>query len=300
MGHDSVSVRAARGERSAQAGVLVNLGLAVVKFLAGVIGNSYALVADAIESTADVFSSLIVWGGLRLSVRRPDERYPFGYGKAEPVAAATVALLLVAAAAAVAIEAVREIRTPHHSPAPFTLPVLIAVVALKEILFRRVFRTGREIASHAVQADAWHHRSDAITSLAAGIGITIALVGGPGWEEADDWAALFAAAVIVWNAARIGRQALADLMDRSPDGAVIGRVAASARAVAGVREVEKLFVRRSGLGLYVDIHVQADPEMTLEAGHHLGHQVKDRIQTDLPQVLGVLVHMEPYSISSEP
>ncbi len=295
MGDQSVTGRAARGERSAQAGVLVNLGLAAVKLLAGVIGNSYALIADAIESAADVFSSLIVWGGLRLSVRRPDERYPFGYGKAEPLAAAAVALFALAAASGIAIAALREIRAPHQAPAVFTLPVLVGVVALKELLFRRVFRTGREIASQAVEADAWHHRSDALTSLAAGIGIAIALAGGPGWEEADDWAALFAAGVIAWNGARIGRQALADLMDRSPDSAVVDRVAAAARGVDGVREVEKLLVRRSGLGLYVDIHVQADPGMTLEAAHQLGHRVKDRIQTDLPQVLGVLVHMEPHA-----
>jgi cation diffusion facilitator family transporter len=300
VAHETISSRAARGERTAQAGVLVNLALAVVKFLAGVLGNSYALVADAVESTADVFSSLIVWGGLRLSVRRPDERYPFGYGKAEPLAAAAVALLLLAAAAGVAIEAAREIRTPQQSPAPFTLAVLVGVVALKELLFRRVFRTGSEIASRAVQADAWHHRLDALTSLAAGIGIAVALAGGPGWEEADDWAALFAAAVIVANAIRIGRGALRDLMDRSPGGALVQQVAAAARAVPGVREVEKLSVRRSGLGLFVDIHVQADPSLTLAQAHLLGHQVKDRIQAELPQVLGALVHMEPYQGAAPP
>src|SRR6185436_18004245 len=145
---------------------------------------SYALVADALESTLDIFSSLIVWGGLRISSRSADEAFPFGYGKAESLATVVVGFLLLGGAVGIAVEAVREILTPHHAPAPFTL----AVVFIKEILFRRVFAVGREVESAAVQADAWHHRSDAITSGAAAVGIAIALIGGPGWEEADDWA----------------------------------------------------------------------------------------------------------------
>jgi cation diffusion facilitator family transporter len=285
--------KVARGERAAQAGVVTNLSLAMVKFITGVLGHSYALIADAIESAADVFSSLIVWGGLRISAREADESYPFGYGKAEPLAAMAVAFMLFGAAAGIAIQAAREIVTPHHAPAPFTLAVLLAVVLLKEFLFRRVFRVGEAVSSTAVRADARHHRSDAITSLAAAIGISIALIGGRGWEQADDWAALAAAGVISWNGFRTFREAARDLMDRAPRGDVIERVAAAATAVRDVRDIHKLKVRRAGLGIYVDIHVQADPAMSLHDAHILSGKVKSAIRDAVPETLGVLVHMEP-------
>lgn len=280
--------------RSAQVGLLTNAALALIKLLAGIFGHSYALVADALESTLDVFSSLIVWGGLRISSRSADESFPFGYGKAEPLATVVVALLLLGGAVSIALHAVREILTPHHAPAPFTLGVVLAVVFVKEILFRRVFVVGLEVESAAVQADAWHHRSDAITSAAAALGIAVALIGGPGWEEADDWAALVAAAVIFFNGVRILRPAVADLMDRTPDREVIGRIHDAARAVPEVRAIETLKVRRSGLGLYVDIHVEADPEMPLRESHIVSGKVKTAIRREVPTVLGVLVHMEPH------
>jgi cation diffusion facilitator family transporter len=286
--------RAGRGVRSAQVGLLTNAALALIKLLAGIFGHSYALVADALESTLDVFSSLIVWGGLRISSRSADEAFPFGYGKAEPLATVVVALLLLGGAVSIALHAVGEILTPHHAPAPFTLAVVLAVVFVKEILFRRVFVVGLEVESAAVQADAWHHRSDAITSAAAALGIAVALIGGPGWEEADDWAALVAAGVIFFNGVRILRPAVADLMDRTPDREVIGRIHEAARAVAEVRAIETLKVRRSGLGLYVDIHVEADPEMPLRESHIVSGKVKTSIRREVPTVLGVLVHMEPH------
>src|SRR6516225_2778304 len=217
-----------RGIRAAQLGIFINALLAVTKLLAGVVGNSYALVADAIESGTDIFSSLIVMGGLRIARRDPTDEYPFGYGRAETLATAVVALMLIGAAAGIAIEAIREIRTPHHLPAPWTLAVLALVVVVKWVISRRVEKVGAEIDSTAVKADAWHHLSDAVTSTAAFIGISIALWGGPGWEPADDWAALVAAAVIAWNGVAILRTALRDLMDATPGGdipAEIRRVA---------------------------------------------------------------------------
>ncbi|HEY0969864.1 MAG TPA: cation diffusion facilitator family transporter [Gemmatimonadales bacterium] len=284
-----------RGIRTAQAGLLVNAALAIVKFIAGLLGHSYALVADAVESAADVLSSLVVWGGLHIASRRADDEFPFGYGKAEPLAAAVVGLMLMGAAVAVAIQAVREILTPHHAPAPFTLVVLVGVVVVKEILFRRVLKVGSELESTAVRADAWHHRSDAITSLAAFVGISVALIGGPGWEEADDWAALVAAVVILVNGFMVLRPAVADLMDRAPGADVAERVAGAAGAVDDVRAVEKLAVRKHGLSYYVDIHVQADPAMSLHDAHELSGRVKGAIRDAVPGVAGVLVHMEPFA-----
>ena len=285
----------ARGIRAAQAGLLANSLLAAVKLVAGVLGNSYALVADAIESTADIFSSAIVWGGLRIASREADDEYPWGYGKAESLAAAVVSLLLCGAAVGIAIEAIREIKTPHHAPAPFTLGVLVGVVLIKETMFRRIFRVGDQTGSPAVKADAWHHRSDAITSLAAFFGISIALWKGAGWESADDWGALVAAVVIAVNGVRLLRPAVQDLMDRGPPPELFSRVELAALGVPDVRSVEKLRIRRAGTSFYVDLHVQTDPEMSLREAHVVSGKVKSSIRATVSPIAGVLVHMEPYA-----
>ena len=287
-----------RGIRSAQVAILVNTALAITKLVAGIVGNTYALVADAIESTADIFSSTVVWGSLRLAARDPDGDYPFGYGKAEPLATAVVALMLLGAALGIAIQAFGEIRTPHQTPAPWTLAVLVGVVLVKSTLSRRVHAVGTDIGSSVVKADAWHHMSDAVTSAAAFVGIAIALWGGPGWESADDWAALLASGVIALNGVNMLRPAVHDLMDRMPGAEVVEPVRRAAETVPGVLATEKLFVRRSGIGYRVTIHVQTDPEMPLHAAHVLGGRVKGAIRTAVPQVQYVLVHMEPYDSSA--
>lgn len=289
-----------RGIRSAQAGLIANAGLAVIKIVAGVVGHSYALIADGIESSADILASSIVWRGLRIAGRDADADYPFGYGKAESVAAAMVSLMLVGAAIGIAIQAVREIVTPHHAPAPFTLAVLAAVIVVKEVLFRRVLAVGDSLGSSAVAADAWHHRSDAITSTAAFIGISVALWGGGGWESADDWAALVAAVVIAWNAQRLLSSATAALMDRSPGPETLKRIESIAAGVPDVRAIEKTIVRRAGMFYFVDLHVQTDPMMPLRDAHVLGGKVKRAIMDQVPAVRGVLVHMEPYEHPGSP
>jgi cation diffusion facilitator family transporter len=286
--------RIRRGIRSAQLGIFANAGLATLKLIAGILGHSYALVADGIESAADIFSSLVVWGGLHLAGRDPDDVYPFGYGKAESLAAAAVSLMLLGAALVIATAAAREIHTPHHAPAPWTLLVLLGVVIVKWTLSRRVQAVGDEVGSTAVQADAWHHMSDVITSTAAFIGISVALLGGAGWESADDWAALVAAAVIGYNGVIMLRPALHDLMDRMPGEEIVLAVAQAAERVEGVLATEKLKVRKTGLVYYVDIHVQADPAMSLDEAHVLSGRVKGAIRATVPEVAGVLVHMEPY------
>ncbi|MHB0962960.1 MAG: cation diffusion facilitator family transporter [Gemmatimonadaceae bacterium] len=283
-----------RGVRSAQLGMVTNAILALVKLLAGVFGHSYALIADAVESSADIFSSLIVWGGLRIASRDPDDDYPFGYGKAENVASFTVALMLLGAAVGIAVEAIREIITPHHSPAPWTLIVLVSVVFVKSVLARKVGLVGEAVGSSAVKADAWHHMSDAITSAAAFIGISIAVLKGPGWEAADDWAALVASVVIAYNGVAMLRTSLRDLMDRHPGEDITTPVRRVAEGVPGVAAIEKLLVRRSGISFHVEIHVQADPAMSLATAHALGGLVKSTIREAQPRVRGVLVHMEPF------
>lgn len=273
---------------------MTNAVLVVVKFIAGIVGNANALVADAVESSADIFSSAIVWTGLSIAARPADENHPFGHGKAEPIAAAVVSLMLLAAAAGIVVMAVREILRPHQSPESFTLFVAAGVIVIKEWLYRRVARVGKETGSTAVAADAWHHRSDSISSMAAFGGIAVALLGGPGWEAADDWAALVAAALITVNAARTLRPALSGLMDEAPDRSVWDEALHAATRVNGVLTVEKLNVRSSGTGYYIDLHVQADPAISLEAAHEIGAGVKYAIREAIPRAVNVLVHMEPY------
>ena len=283
-----------RSIRWAQAGLLTNAALVVVKLVAGLVGNANALVADAVESSADIFSSLIVWLGLSIAARPADEDHPYGHGKAESIAAAVVSLMLLGAAIGIAIISIREILTPHRLPAPFTLFVAAGVIATKEILYRRVSRVGKEVGSTVVTADAWHHRADAISSLAAFIGISIALIGGPGWEAADDWAALVAAVVVAVNGIRTLRPAIAGLMDEAPDRSVKERALDAATNVEGVRSVENLNVRSYGLGFYVDLHVKADATISLESAHEIAANVKYAILEAIPSVVSVLVHMEPY------
>ena len=290
----TVSITLRRGMRLAKVGIAINSLLALVKLFTGYVGHSYALIADGIESTADIFSSLVVWSGLRISTRSADDRYPFGYGKAEALAGAIVSLMLLAAALAIAVESVREIITPHHAPAPFTLVVLVVVMIIKEMLFRRVAAAGQEAGSTALHADAWHHRADVITSGCAFVGISIALIGGEGWEMADDWAALFAATIIAYNGVGLLRPAVADLMDRTPAGDLADRIATAAVSVAEVRAIEKLKIRKAGVEYFVDLHVQADPAMSLHDAHIVSGKVKSAIRTAVPAVSGVLIHMEPF------
>ena len=235
--------------RVALLGLLINVVLASVKIVAGVIGHAYVLIADGIESALDIGGSIVIWGGLTVAARPPDETHPYGHGKAEPIAAIAVALGVLAAATGLAIESVREILTPHHGPAPFTLAILIVVIVVKEILFRYVNRLGRQTESTAVQTDAWHHRSDALTSTAAFVGISAALLGGEAWYSADDWAALFACAVIGANGIRLLLPAFHEIMDTAPGGKIVKSILRRRQLSSWCCRGGKMLRPQDGLGL---------------------------------------------------
>lgn len=281
------------GARVALLGLVINIALASAKIIAGILGNAYVLIADGIESALDVGGSIVIWGGLKLAARPPDETHPYGHGKAEPVAAAIVAAGVILAAVGLAVESVHEIYLPHHAPAPFTLIVLIVVVIAKEIMYRSVVRLGRDVESTAIQTDAWHHRTDAMTSIAAFIGISIALIGGERWQTADNWAALFACALIAANGYRILLPAVHEIMDTAPRGEIVDLVRNSAATVPGVVEIDKALVRKMGIHFYADLHVKVDGNMSVREGHHIAHVVKRAIQKNDPRIADVLVHIEP-------
>ena len=290
------AVESNRRQRSVNAtliGLVANAFLASVKTLAGVFGHSQALIADGIESFADVISSLMVWRGVVVAAAPADAEHPYGHGKAEPIAAIGVTMMLIGAAFWISVESVQQILVPHQSPRPWTLIVLIVVIIAKESLFRFVRNEALVLESTAVHTDAWHHRSDAITSLAALIGIVIAVIGGSGYESADDFAALIAAAIIAWNGLRLVGPALNELMDASPDNTLTDRVRAVAGETPGVDEIEKCLIRKMGGRYFVDMHIEVDPNMTVERAHKIAHEVKDRVREKLPQIQDVLVHIEP-------
>ena len=280
-----------RGLRSSLISIASNFLLAMCKCAAGVIGHSFALVADGIESTTDVFSSIVVYLGLRLAMKPPDKEHPYGHGKAEPVAAATVSLVMAVAAMGIAIESIVLLRTPHPLPVPYTLWVLLAVFGVKVLLTRYVSRVAHSIDSVAVRSDAWHHLSDAITSMFAFIGISVALVTKD--YRADDWAALCAAPVILFNAWRQIRSPMEEILDTAPPPEIEQHVRAAASAVPGVVGLEKCFVRKVGFRYYVDLHVVVNGDISVRSGHTISHKVEDRVLADVTRVAKVLVHIEP-------
>ena len=231
--------------------------------------------------------------GLVYSYRPADSDHPYGHGKAEPLATLAVALLLIATAVGIGWKAFGEIGTPQQPPALFTLPVLMAVIATKELMFRHIQRVGRRIRSTVLTADAWHHRGDAITSVAALIGISIALVGGARYACADDIAALVACLIILYNGLRFFQLAIHELMDKAPDPSLAEPMRATAERIDGARRVEKILVRKMGPNLFVDLHLEVDPTMTVRKAHDIAHKVKDAIMADRPDVADVLVHIEP-------
>lgn len=275
-------------------GILLNAGLAAVKLAGGLIGNTYALVADAAESLLDIFTSIFVWAGFRVAARPPDANHPYGHGKAESLAALAVAVFIFAMAGWVAWHAVREIQTPHRGPAWWTLLVVAGVVVTKLGFSRRLRAEGERVGSTALGAEALHHWSDAMTSAAAFLGITVALVGGAGWETADDWAALFACGIIAANGVAMIRKALGDVMDTAVAVEFENEVRALAFRVPGVLALDKCRVRKSGLSHLVDIQVRVDGELSVREGHDIAHAVKDALMASAPHAISdVTVHVEP-------
>lgn len=271
-----------------------NLLLAIIKWLAGFFGNSYALIADAIESTTDVFGSFLVLFGLKYSNRPADENHPYGHGRAEALVTFIVVGFLVFSAVLIAYKSVLNLAEPHDLPKPFTLIVLGAIIIWKEISYRLVLKKSKETNSSALKADAWHHRSDAITSVAAFIGITIALVMGKGYEYADDVAALFASCFIIYNSYLIFRPALSEIMDEHFHDDLIDEIRMVAREVDGVIDTEKCYIRKAGMKYHVDLHAIVNAHITVKEGHHISHLLQDTLHEKIPVLGNVLIHIEPH------
>ncbi|WP_029038696.1 cation diffusion facilitator family transporter [Salinimicrobium xinjiangense] len=276
--------------------IVGNAVLAIIKGVTGFFGNSYALIADAIESTTDVFASLLVLFGLRYSARPADENHPYGHGRVEPLITFAVVGFLVVSATIIVMESIENIQTPHKVPKPYTLIVLAAIIITKEIFYRFISKKSDETNSSSLKADAWHHRSDAITSLMAFIGISIALFMGKGYETADDWAALFASGFILYNAFLILRPALGEIMDEHLYEDMVEEIREISRKEKGVIETEKCYIRKTGMTYHVDLHVIVDGELSVNQGHEISHNLKDRLLHEMPEIADILIHIEPDNI----
>jgi cation diffusion facilitator family transporter len=279
-------------------GLFANLTLALIKITAGIVGHTYALIADGIESTLDVFSSIVVLSGLKIGAKPPDKDHPFGHGKAESLAAMIVAIALICAAAFIGIQAFKEIKSPTQHPATFTLFVLLGVIICKEFLFHRLIKVGKQAHSLSVQVDAWHHRTDAITSIAAFVGIALAVFGGEHFRGADNWAALIASVIIAFNGLTLLNMAVQEIMDAAPDPTITSAIRLMALSVDGVQGIEKCRVRKSGTHYFVELHVEVDGNMTVSESHYLGHKVKDKLIASPLPLADIVIHIEPKLTSS--
>jgi len=271
----------------------VNIGLMAVKISAGVLGNCYALIADGVESATDILTTSVTWLGYKFSLRPADAEHPYGHGKIEALSGAFSGISLLAAATLIVWQSIHEIMTVHKAPAWYTLPILIVVVIIKETVSRKVLKAAQSVDSVAIKGDAWHHRSDAITSGAAAIGIAMALFGGDRFSVADDWAALFACIIIYLNGVLILKSAVHEILDGVVSGDVERAIADVARSVDPIVDVEKCRVRKSGTDYFVEIHLQVPEDMPVREGHALGHRVKDAVMAARSAVRDVVVHIEP-------
>jgi cation diffusion facilitator family transporter len=274
-------------------GIAGNTVLAVIKWMTGYFGNSYALIADAIESTTDIFASLLVLFGLKYSFKPADTNHPYGHGRAEPLMTFLVVVFLVTSATVIAYESIRNIGNPHDLPQPYTLAILGPIIIWKEISYRLVVKKSRQTNSSSLKAEAWHHRSDAITSIAAFTGISIALIFGKGYESADDWAALFASGFIYYNSYLIFRPALGEIMDEHLYDDVAQQIRNSAKDVAGVIDTEKCYIRKTGMKFHVDLHVTVNAHISVKEGHTIAHHLKDHLKKEIPEIADILIHIEP-------
>jgi len=285
--------------RTAYFSIFSNAALALIKGLAGIFGNSYALIADAIESTTDIFSSFLVLLGFKYAKRPADDNHPYGHGKIEPLITFIVVAFLVTSATVIAYESIEHIQTPHKTPKSWTLYILGAIILWKELSFQIVLRRSKQTHSTSLKADAWHHRSDAITSVMAFVGISIALLFGEGYETADDWAALLASGFILYNSYLIFRPALGEIMDEHRYDDLIELIRQHAAEVPGIVGTEKCFIRKSGMKYHVDLHAMVHADISVREGHDISHALKDYLHKEIPELGLILIHIEPHDLAED-
>jgi len=286
--------------RAAWLGLVVNLGLGLAKLIGGIVGDSFALISDSVNSLGDAIATVVVLFAVRIAQQPADDEHPYGHTRAEAIAGSTVAVLIMVSALAIGWEALQRLTLQHSLPEVWTLWIAGANVVIKECIYRYNVRVGKRTGSRSMIANAWDHRSDALCSLAVLIGLAVVRYGNGRWMWADEVAALVVVVAILFSSTRLYRESASELMDLQAEGTLVDQVRTMASTIPGVRGVEKLWVRKSGLEYFVDIHLEVDPQLTVAEGHRIGHVVKDRLTACFASVRDVLVHLEPFGESHEP
>lgn len=273
--------------------ILSSVILSLIKGYSGIVGNSDALIADAIESGTDVLASFLVLFGIYYSQKPADDDHPYGHGKAEALVTFGVVGFLLISATLIAYHGIQNLSLKQAQPSTFTIYVLLGIIIWKEMSYRYVLKKGKKTNSLSLQADAWHHRSDAISSLIALIGIGACLILGSDFSQADDWAAIIASLFIVYNAYIIFRPALGEVLDEHNHHELIDKIREMESHVEGVEGIEKCLVRKTGMTYFVDLHLEVDAQITVDKGHLIAHNFKDYLMNQLPEITDVLIHVEP-------
>jgi cation diffusion facilitator family transporter len=283
------------GQRVAATGMLVSGALAVIKIAAGISGHSTAVVADGLESAADVIASGFVLFGLTLASKPADDNHPYGHGRVETLTGLLIGLVLMVGGALISWNSIRRVGLPHEPLAAFVVWPLLISIAAKTALASLKFRYGRKLQSDALTADAWNDATDTISAIAALIAVGLTLLDRLRFAEADRYGGFVVGLIVISAGIRVARQTAMQLMDTMPDARLIGQIREAAFAVPGVRGVEKCFARKTGFKYHVDLHLEVDPEMTVRQSHELAHEVRMHIRERLDWVADVLVHVEPAS-----
>lgn len=285
------------GRRVAIASMIVSAILATLKITIGLEANSRAVVSDGVESAADVLASGIVFFGLWLAAKPPDEEHPYGHGRLETLSALAVGILLGITGAGICFQAALSLNDQHVVQKYALWPLLVSMVA-KTVLAGTKFRVGRRIHSEALVADGWNDSVDIASAFTALVSVSLALWQPGRFSAADHYGAFLVGIIVVFLGLRVVHQTAQQLMDRMPDAQRMAEIRRLALQVPGALGIEKCFARKTGLRYHVDLHLEVDPKLTVSESHGIAHEVRARILEELDWVADVLVHVEPYTAAT--
>lgn len=274
-------------------GVFWNIILVVIKLYAGFIGRSQALIADGVHSLSDLFSDLIVMFGLKWGRKEEDSDHPFGHGRIETLSGMIIGIILLLVGVGIVYDSIKRLYAHEHSvPSLFAIGVAFISIVIKEALYWYTLKVGKKIKSAAIVANAWHHRSDAFSSIAVLFGVTGAFIH-PDWVLADVLAALFVTFFIVKVGWQMIWQGVKEIIDTAPSKDVVIKINKTAAKIEGVRQVHDTRARFHGGQILVEMHIVVDPNITVFEGHEISAAVKYAVLDEIDDVQRVIIHIDP-------
>ena len=286
------------GRRVAIVSIAANAVLAAASLIVGRIGGSVATHAAGVEFAADVGASLAVLAGFWYASRPADREHPYGHGRGETLTGLLIGIALFVVGGGIAAHAITDIDGIHRPPAPYTVWPLALALAVKTALMISKMRVSRRTGSRALLADAWNDSVDVLSAIAAIVALGLTLYDPVAFRVADHVGGMAVGVFVIVAGLGVVRATSLDLLDTMPPEALLDRVRAAARAVDGVRGVEKLLGRKTGLQYHVDLHLEVDGWISVDAGHEIAKRVRERIRQDVAEISDVLVHVEPIGLAS--